>query len=310
MDLSIFNPQNSLRLFGFDKDFSLLSNLYLKQNLPNILMFSGNKGSGKFTFINHFLFSVFDLDNYDIKSKTLKQNSNLLIHLRNNVFPNIIYINGSNYKSVKVDDIRYLKSIIQKSTISDKKRFIILDDIEVFNINSLNALLKILEEPTKNNYFFLINNKTQSLLDTITSRSLEIKIILNEQQRLEIINNLINSFEHELYLDPVSSKLTPGNFIKFNYICKEHNIDPQNNFIQNFSSLISLYKKKKDILYINLLFFITDFYFNNLILTNNFQNDKIYETKNYIIDNLNKFLIYNLNQNSLLNVINNKLKNE
>ena len=120
MSLSIFNPQNSLRLFGFDKDFSLLSNLYLKQNLPNILMFSGNKGSGKFTFINHFLFSVFDLDNYDVKSKTLKQNSNLLIHLRNNVFPNIMYINGSNYKSVKVDDIRYLKSIIQKSTISEK----------------------------------------------------------------------------------------------------------------------------------------------------------------------------------------------
>ena len=310
MSLSIFNPQNSLRLFGFDKDFSLLSNLYLKQNLPNILMFSGNKGSGKFTFINHFLFSVFDLDNYDVKSKTLNQNSNLLIHLRNNVFPNIMYINGSNYKSVKVDDIRYLKSIIQKSTISEKKRFIILDDIEVFNVNSLNALLKILEEPTKNNYFILINNKTQSLLDTISSRSLEIKIILNEQQRLEIINNLINSFEHELYLDPISSKLTPGNFIKFNYICKEHNIDPKNNFMQNFSLLISLYKKKKDIIYINLLFFITDFYFNNLILTNNFQKDKIYATKNYIIDNLNKFLLYNLNQNSLLNVINNKLKNE
>ena len=80
--------------------------------------------------------------------------------------------------------------------------------------------------------------------------------------------------------------------------------------MQNFSLLINLYKKKKDIIYINLLFFITDFYFNNLILTNNFQKDKIYATKNYIIDNLNKFLLYNLNQNSLLNAINNKLKNE
>ena len=31
----------------------------------------------------------------------------------------------------------------------DKDRFIILDDIELFNKNSLNALLKIIENPVK-----------------------------------------------------------------------------------------------------------------------------------------------------------------
>ena len=49
--------------------------------------------------------------------------------------------------------------------------------------------LKIIEEPTKNNYFIFINNKTKPILETIKSRSLELKIILNkiiiEQQRLE-----------------------------------------------------------------------------------------------------------------------------
>ena len=60
--------------------------------------------------------------------------------------------------------------------------------------NSLNALLKIIEEPGKNNYFFLINNKSKPLLETIKSRSLEIKIVLNEKKRIEIINHLIDFF--------------------------------------------------------------------------------------------------------------------
>ena len=38
----------------------------------------------------------------------------------------------------------------------DSDRFIVLDDIELFNVNSLNALLKIIEEPSKKNYFILL----------------------------------------------------------------------------------------------------------------------------------------------------------
>ena len=40
-----------------------------------------------------------------------------------------------------------------------------MDDVEVFNNNSLNALLKLIEEPNKNNYFLLINNETQPLIE-------------------------------------------------------------------------------------------------------------------------------------------------
>ena len=53
-------------------------------------MFSGNKGSGKSTLINHFLFSIFDEDNYD-KMKNFKKNSNLLIQFKKTSFL-ILYI--------------------------------------------------------------------------------------------------------------------------------------------------------------------------------------------------------------------------
>ena len=162
----------------------------------------------------------------------------------------------------------------------------------------------------KKNFFFLINNKSKPLLETVRSRTLEIKIILNETQRLKIIENLIKSFELELLIEPKDSQLSPGNLVKFNYICKENNIIPLNNFVENLSLLLNLYKKNKDILFVNLAFFIADYYFNHLKKKNIFNNEKIFEIKNFIYQNLNEFILYNLNQNALLNAINTKLNNE
>ena len=307
---SFFNTKNSLNLINLKGNFRFISELYSKQNLPKVLMLTGNKGSGKSTLINHFLYSIFDNVNYDKEIFTISENSSFLKQFQNNIFSNIIYINGADYKSVKIDDIRNLKKKILQTTISKKDRFIIFDDIELFNQNSLNALLKVIEEPSQRNYFILINNKRKPLLETIKSRALEIKIILNEEQRLEIIYELVSFYKIDLILDPKTSQLSPGNFVKFNFICKEYNILPTNNFVENLSLLLNIYKKNKDILIINLVFYLADEYFKYLKESNLYKNDKIFEIKNYIVDNLNSFIVYNINQKSLINAINNKLLRE
>jgi hypothetical protein len=305
-----FDSKNSQSLFGHQENFNFISNLYFKKNLPKVLMFSGNKGSGKATLINHFLYSIFDVENYNVKKLKSSENSFFLNQFRNNIFPNIIRVSGADFKSIKIDDIRNLKKKFLQSTLSNKDRFIIFDDIELFNNNSLNALLKTIEEPSKKNYFFLINNKSKPMLETIKSRALEIKIILNEGNRLEIIDKLVHSFKLQLILDPETSQLSPGNFIKYNYLCEEYEILPENDFVENLTLLLNLYKKNKDILFINLAFFIADYYFKNLKNKNLLKNDKIFEIKNYIFDNLNNFIVFNINQNSLINAISKKLNYE
>lgn len=305
-----FDSKNSLKLFGLKENFKFISSLYRKCNLPKVTMLTGIKGTGKATLVNHFLFSIFDEKNYDTENYSLLGTSSLYNQLKKDTFSNIIYIKGFNNKAVKVEDIRSLKSKIFQSTILNKDRFIVLDDIELFNTNSLNALLKVIEEPSKNNYFFLINNKSKPLLETIKSRALEIKILLSESQRLEIINNLISFFDIEQLLDPKLSKLSPGNFLKFNHMFKEHNISLANDYVENLSLLLNLYKKNKDILLINIAFFIAEFYFKDLIDKNIYRRDKIYEIKNFIFKNLNNFLLYNINQNALINAITNKLNHD
>jgi len=305
-----FNSTNSLNLFGLKNNFNFISSLYSKQKLPKVLMFSGTKGSGKSTLINHFLYSIFDPQNYDRKEFILSKNSSFFTQFKSYTFPNIIYLNGDNFKSIKVEDIRNLKKTILKTSISNLDRFIIFDDVDIFNQNSLNALLKIIEEPAKKNYFFLINNKSNQVLETIKSRALEINIILAESQRLEIIDNLVSYHELKLVLDPKTSNLSPGNFIKFNHICNEYNISPTNDLIENLKLLLSLHKKNKDILFINMAFFMVDYYFKYLKDNRLLKIDNIYEVKNYIFNHLNNYILYNINQTSIINNLSEKLNYE
>ena len=303
-----FSPKNSLQLFGLEQNFNFLSSLYLKDKLPKVFMISGLKGIGKSTLINHFLFSLFDELNYNKTNYTLSDTSVLYKKFKEGVFQNILYLKGSDFKSLKVDDIRNLKSIILKSSMINKDRFIILDDIELFNTNSLNALLKVIEEPSKRNYFVLINNKTKPIIDTIKSRSLEIKINLDENERIKIIKKLIKHYNINAILDPDLSKLTPGNFLKFNHAFNEYDLSIKNNFIDNLSKLLNLHKKNKDMIFIDIIFYLSDFYFKNLKDQDVLKNDKIFELRSFVLDNLNKYFTFNLNQNSLINAINNKIK--
>ena len=161
------NPKNSLVLFELGKKLDFFINLYNLNKFPKVLMLTGQKGVGKSTLMNHFLTYVYDRNMYDLKEKKINNNSNFYKQYVNNIFPNIIYLSGDFYKNIKVDEMRNLKSLLTKTSISGEERFILFDDIELFSANSLNSLLKIIEEPSKNDFFVLINNKTKPLLETI-----------------------------------------------------------------------------------------------------------------------------------------------
>jgi len=310
MNINEYNdPKNSLVLFGLGSKLDFLIKLYNSKKLPKVLMISGKKGVGKFTLINHFLSYIYDQDNYDLENRSINNQTQFYKQYLNNIFSNIVYLSGNNFKNVKIEDIRDLKSSILKTTISKGERFIILDDIELFNINSLNALLKIIEEPPSNNYFVLINSKTKPLIETIYSRSLEIKVLLTNETRIKIIESLIKRNNLDIFIDFNYSNLTPGNFLSFNKIFEENKINFNEDFLKNLETLLNLYKKNKNINLINVILFLTDCYFYNLQEKKTDNIEKVIENKSFVIDNINKFIVYNLNQNSLINAINNKLSN-
>ena len=158
-------------------------------------------------------------------------------------------------------------------------RFIIFDDVEYLNKNCVNALLKMIEEPSKINYFILINNQRQDLLETLKSRSIEIKIFLNEKEKYNIINNLISDFMIEEKIDSKNSTLTPGNYFKFNKIVLDERIDLNDKIVINIDKLLKLSKIKKNSDYLNFaIFLINQYYFYKYKKESNiqsFNNDRV-----------------------------------
>ena len=304
------NYKSSLELYQIGKNLDFLVDLYQSKKLPKILMLSGKKGIGKFTLVYHFMNFLFDNENYDLVNKKINKDSPFNKQYMENTFPNIIYLPGDNFRNVKIQDIRNLKAQLLKTTILDKERFIILDDIELFNVNSLNSLLKIIEEPSEKNFFILINNKTKSLIETIYSRSIEIKINLNNVMRKKTIESLINNNGIDVLIDYEHASITPGNFLLFNEIVNLNNIDINDELLVNIEKILTLYKKSKDINLINLSLLLTDYYFQNVNIKKNKNLENNINDRNFIVNNINKFVTYNLNQNSLINALSEKLSNE
>ena len=305
-----FNPKKTTRLFGLENEFNFLKKMISSDKFPKTLMLTGNRGVGKSTMISHLMHYYFDKKTYNENENTFVNESFFLNQFIENLFPNILYLNGSDYRNVRIDDIRKIINDLNKSPIKKDKRFIILDDIDSFNINSLNALLKIIEEPLSNNYFILINSKTKPLIETIYSRSLEIKILLSNEIRVKIIESLIKKNNLEVLIDFNSCSITPGNFLSFNKIFEENKINLNEDYHKNLEKLLNLYKKTKNKNFINTILFITENYFYNLHEKKIYNIEKIIENKSFVINNINNFITYNLNQNSVINAINNKLLNE
>ena len=302
-----FDSKKTLNLVGHKKNFNFFKDLILKDMLPKVIMLSGEKGIGKATLINHIMHFYFEKKNYDENNNKILKRTHFTELYENDSFSNIIYLKGSEFKNTKIEDIRILKSNLLKTTLNNDKRFIIFDDVENFNTNSLNALLKLIEEPGANNYFILINNKTKPLLETIKSRSLEIKIILDEESRKKIISFLLKNFEQKISLNEDLVATTPGNFVKFNYVIQTNKIKIEDNFLDNLEKLLKLYKKEKNLFFKDLILFLFDYYLQIDRSKRIFSNDKLIEKRTLIVKNINNFFLYNLSQSALLSSIKNNI---
>ena len=151
------NPYNQTRLLGLDKYISELIDLFEKEILPNKILLSGLKGIGKSTLAYHLVNYSLSKDeefSYDKINFKINENNQSFKTIQNKSNPNFILIDiHADKKSIDINQIRNLILNLNKSSFNKKPRFVLIDNIEYLNINSVNALLKILEEPNDNAHF-------------------------------------------------------------------------------------------------------------------------------------------------------------
>ena len=166
------------KVIGFDQEFDSILNQLFDNKLSNSLLLTGNKGIGKNYFISQLI------EEYIKKKVVSEQINHHLSLLKNNSHPNIIIVKKQIDEKTKklknfiiIDQIRKINQFsLETSLIENIPKFILIDSADDMNINASNALLKILEEPKLNTYFFLISHQPSSLLPTIKSRCLKINL--------------------------------------------------------------------------------------------------------------------------------------
>jgi len=230
----------SKKLIGFEKILSTLKENIINKTLSNSLIFYGNKGIGKSTLAYFLINNVFD----EIHKENPSSNHSNLIY--NDSHPNVRVLRKEydektkkQKNSIIINQIRELESFIYQFSIDGSPKFIIIDNSDDLNINSSNALLKILEEPKKNIYIILITNIISKLLPTIRSRCIKFKF---SDPTFDQFNEIISNQE----------ELIDKNILKFLYDLSEGSPGLaiqlySENFREIFDHLIEIFKEKKSL---------------------------------------------------------------
>ena len=157
-------------IFGHQNEIRLLQDLE-KSRIPKSMIFSGVKGIGKCLLARKY-------SEFYLSSENNKLDGNYL----NNIF----LLNSSEFEKLNMEEVRNIIKEMSLSSMNDLQKFFIIDEFDSLNINTKNALLKNLEEPSDNINIILISHKYESLLQTVKSRCLNInfnRLDFNEFQK-------------------------------------------------------------------------------------------------------------------------------
>ena len=299
------------KLFGHKDIFNQFINLYSNNKLPNKILLSGQKGIGKSTLAYHlinYVLSKGENYTYDQNNCEINLNNKSYILLQNKSNPNINLIDViKDKKNIDVDQVKKLILDLNKSSFNDKSRFVLIDNIEFLNNNSVNALLKLIEEPNDNINFILINNN-KKISSTLKSRCLNFNISLTYEESIKIINNIINGNIFNLVnYELIDNYVTPGQILNILEFSKEHKIDVKDTNLKDFLSIIiknKMYKKEKSI--IDIIYSFIELYFRKRIT---FKNVNVLNFYSYFVKKINYTKTYNLDEEILFMEFDDKILN-
>ena len=164
---------NLNNLYGNNDAWQLLVNDFLSNKLAHAYLLTGPSGIGKFSMIKEYI------------KYLLQANEVLIKRIDEGNFPDLLYIAKQEKNDITIDMIRKANEFFSQTPLEVKYKFVIIDNAEDLNRNAANALLKILEEPTKNTHIFLISHAPSRLLPTIRSRCRIIKFHPLKERELE-----------------------------------------------------------------------------------------------------------------------------
>jgi len=301
--MNIKSSEN-INIYGMKNIFNEIINLYNNKKMPNKIIFSGKSGIGKATLAYHvmnYILSLSEEYKYNLEDSIINKNNRSYKLLQNNTHPNIHIIDLiDEKKSIDIAQIRQMITYTNKSSFNNIPRFILIDNIENLNKNSINALLKIVEDPNQNIYFILIHNNEKKILPTLKSRCLSFKINFSFNENIKIINTILKENVFDLINhDLISYYITPGEIINMINFANDKKINLKNSSLKEVLNILienSYYKKNKKVK--NLIINLIELYFLKEYQLTSAKSSLLNIYHNFL-NKINNTEIFNLDEESL-----------
>ena len=228
--------------FELEDDLRLLLNTFIEMNALNIL-FIGDSGCGKTSLINAIIHEYYgDLSHCNSE--------------------NILYINN-----LKEQGISYYRNDVKTfcqtaSTISGKKKILVVDDIDYINEQSQQVFRNYIDKYSHNVHFIGSCINTQKVIDSLQSRLTIIKKRnLPEHKLINIIDKICRNENIEINSDVINFIISISNksvriivnyLEKFKLLDREITIDLANKICTNisfheFNDYTNMCKNNKDL---------------------------------------------------------------
>lgn len=163
-------------IIGQDLIVRILQNSLFKNQFFPVYLLSGQRGCGKTSTARVFAAAVncFNLPEFQKNPKIaipcLKCASCLA--MKKGQHPDFIEIDAASYTGV--DNIRNIIDTSSFLPVLGHKKIYLIDEVHMLSKAAFNALLKILEEPSKSVLFILATTETQKIPDTVRSRCFQL----------------------------------------------------------------------------------------------------------------------------------------
>ncbi len=310
----IISPNRNSKLIGYNKTFLEIKNLYDNNILPNKIIFSGNRGIGKCTFAYHlinYIFSLNEDDKYNFEQNLILENNRSYNLILNSSHPNFFLLSTDDEKkNIQISKVREMIDFTNKSSFNNNCKIILIDNVEYLNINSINALLKIIEDPNNKIFFFLIHDCKKRLLDTLKSRCIKFNFHISKIDKLNVINKLTkHDFYNHLSDDLKNYYSSPRDLIYLYNFLNLNSIELDISIDDLLKLIIEKKLYKKDLFVKENLPYFIELYFNKKITQYKSKNN-IYNLYKYFLSKIHDCDTYNLDHESILLEFNGKFLNE
>lgn len=184
-----FRPRTLDEVFGQDSTVMQLKGMFKNNRISNVYLFKGKSGCGK-TTISRIIYRYANCEDFDHEKV---KPCGKCRSCTSDYSPDYFEVDGATNRGI--DNVRDIQKLAEYSP-QGKYRVILIDECHALTAQSMQSLLKILEDTPKETIFILCTTEVEKLPDTIVGRCKVLDIAsLKEEDIVSLLSYICASEE-------------------------------------------------------------------------------------------------------------------